>query len=914
MSEQLKKFKLDMALALCPPGNSNPLVVDVIKVYWTSKAVSVFFEIAMQLSKQSDGDNLEQESFVSLPTGALRNLLHSELSGLLSTSSYLGLNYSNLYRKEQALCCLIKKEEDYNGNIKLCMEEWVEVDLTNFIELHNVSDHLREEIYGLLDDDSLISVSNEKVQLFPWGVDKSGSLTAPREGYPLSANDIAAILEGHEIFPELPPVRRLVGTNNNKAELITLPITDNQEGRFSLVCEISIETLPAASSPIIYVNFKKRRWLDSLSAEYTRSRTKNGYFIDATSNRAYNFQLEKTRLSNWIWEPDSAFNTLRRKFGLEYSGAPSVSFCSDANHFVGLAHDYESEGDSLNKIGSGVPEKDRIDAFRIISQKLSLFGFSVFDNFERVKNSIAAYSGILYFSKFVKDRDKELKSAAADSLHLGEDLPDELFRYSDLSQNDQDEKVFLPDLIQAYLSDPLVAEHISGLTLYILTNSPAESSLVKRIAGVLFGDLLEIKSIALPDEVHGPRDALPASEVKNKHQRKDARQKKWLEHIDNIPNKNRALCLIQAPKFYETGSGVKVDDEINKAAAKLAFTSSSGIPVQYLLPPDKRGNSTNKVEKYVLNAQQALLDLVFGHMGLLPGLSKRVEHYHSDESSPKFLYGINIYAATTETRAKNAEIAVASRVNVVSGVTEVKIGHCLSDGIVTEWLSFTKAIKYLTQRCMSTLSLGKSFKDRQELFQRFCKDVLDDAEKNTPLAYVYIKAEGGRKYWNLLTDTGISKFTFDAKARWPSLRIIRVREQAPKLLQDKVTDGHDKPTTTVSLFKVLSSDLPVFWSLGEPVQKYTRGLSCYRTLTVSQAHPVTKEISVKEFAPDIGQTMRPNAAELVLISVSIGDDHEKVAQFSGSLRRGVMPARLETWVKTPSPLFVINKLEEYLKL
>lgn len=60
--------------------------------------------------------------------------------------------------------------------------------------------------------------------------------------------------------------------------------------------------------------------------------------------------------------------------------------------------------------------------------------------------------------------------------------------------------------------------------------------------------------------------------------------------------------------------------------------------------------------------------------------------------------------------------------------------------------------------------------------------------------------------------------------------------------------------------------------------------------------------------------MRPNATELVVISAISGDDPEKIAQFSGSLRRGVMPARLETWVKTPSPLFIINKLEEYLKL
>lgn len=914
MSEQQTNSKQDMALALRPPDSSSPLIVDVSKVYWTAKAISLFAEIFTLANQQLQQSN-EQESFISLPTGSLRNLIHAELPELLSTNSYLGLGKLNFYRKEASLCCLLKQTKGNKEQIYSCVEEWIEVDLTSFIEQYNVPDHFREEVYGLLDDEAMVSVSNETVQLFPWVIDNSGNPIPPNEGYALSANDIAAILEGGQIFPELPPVCRLVGIDNNKAELITVPIDNHQEGRFSLVCEISIETLPAATSPIIYVNFKKRKWLDSLNEQYTRNRSKNGYLIEATGTRAYNFKLEKTRLSGWKWAPDSAFDALRRKFELEYLGNQNFSFPSDANHFVGLAHDYDSEGNNTNKIGSGVPEKDRKDAFNIISNKLSAFGFSIFAEFERIKNPVKAYSDILYFSKLVKDKDKDIKAVAADSLYLGETLPDELFDYLDNHQNGNNEKLYIPNLIQAYLSEPEVADHIKGLTAYILTNSPAESDVLKRITSVLFGDKLAIKSLALPEQVHGPKDSLLASDVKKKHQRKGNRQKRWLDYIaEVIPDKTNAICLIQAPMFYDTDSGVKVDDEVNKSAAKLAFASDAGIPVQYLLPPDKRSNSTTKLEKYVMNSQQALLDLVFGHLGMLPGLSKRAEHYHSEGNLPEYLYGINIYAATTETRASAAEITVASRVNVTSGLTEIKIGHRLADDIITDWMPFTKAIQYLTQRSMSTLSLGKFNKEKQALFQRFSQEVLDEAEKITPFAYVYFKAEGCRKYWQWLTDPGIPKFTDQAKYKWPSLRIIRVREQAPKLLQGKVVDGHDKPTTTVSLFRVLASHLPVFWSLGEPVQQYTRGLSCYRTLIVSQSHPITKEKVVKEFSPDIGQSMRPNATEFVVISAISGDDPEKIAQFSGSLRRGVMPARLETWVKTPSPLFIINKLEEYLKL
>lgn len=915
MSNISINMKQDMALALSPPGESSPLIVDISKVSWTPKAVSLFAEM-FKLANNSLPQNDGEDALISLPTGALRSLLYAELPNLLSTDNYLGLSSFNLYRKKQSLCCLLKQVGNCKDSVFSCIEEWVEVDLTLFIEQNNLPDHFRDEVFGLLDDDTLVDISSESIQLFPWSRSGIGGPTPPSEGYPLSANDIASILEGEEIFPELPPVHRLVGNNNNKAELISVPIDDHQEGRFSLVCEISVETLPGAKAPIVYVNFKKRKWLDSLSDKYTRNRTKNGYLIELEGTRAYNFKLEKTVQSNWKWTPDCAFSALARKFGIKYISTCEKRFEVDANCFIGLAHDYDSEGELQNKIGTGVPEKDRKDAFNIVCEKLSVYGFTRFSDFERIKNPLKAYSSILYLNKLVKDRNKELKESAADSFYLGEALPEQFFDYSNIPTVGSDKKIYLPELINAYLSDVDVAKHIADMTAYIITNSPAEGDVLKRIAQVLFGDRLSIKSIALPDFVHGPRDSLPSKEEKKKHQRKKKRQERWLEFIKTvIPTSNKAVCLIQAPKFYPTESGVKVDDEVNKPAAKLAFAGSSAIPVQYLLPPDRRSNSTSKLEQYVMKAQQALLDLVFGHLGMLPGLAKRAANYHTKKKLPQYLYGINVYAATNETRAKSAEVAVASRVNVSTGLTEVKIGHQLAEFVITDWMPFTKAIQYLTQRCMSTLSLGKKKADRQALFQYFCSEVLDEAERKTPLAYVYIKAEGGRKYWSLLADSGVLQLVNEAKTRWPSLRVVRVREQAPKLIQEKFdNDGIDKTTTTVSMFKVRASDIPVYWSLGEPVQQYTRGLSCYRSLIVSQAHPKTKEVSIKEFAPDIGQAMRPNAAEFVVVSSLPDEDIDKVAQFTGSLRRGVVPARLDTWVKTPSPLFVLNKLEEYLKL
>lgn len=904
----------DLAMAFSPPVYPQALNVQVTKAYWTPHAMALFADI-YKLAEQHFIKQGAKDKNVTLPTSALRNLLHGSLPNLLSTNQYLGLGPHSLYRKDISLCGLFKQNIHTVERFYACLDEWIEHEMTGFIERYDIPDHFREEMYGLADNTSLVTFTDDSLCLYPWispHVDTAPSLG---ERLTISANDIAVLLEGEVIFPELPPVRRVAGHGGNRAELVTLPINDHQEGRFSLVCEISVETLPTDNTPIININFKKRRWLESLNNDYTRALTKSGYLIESEGTRAYHFCLEKNQTNNWKWTPDSAFSALERRFDLTFTEALMFQEPSDQSDFIGIVHDYENEGDQKNEIGAGVPEKDRKDAFDLISQILSKFGFTPFSAFERVKSPIKAFSNVTYMSKLVKDKPTDIKLEAADSLYLGQPLPPSLFEYDDIDALTAGTKVYLPDLIQGYLSDENVTKHVKSQTLFLVSQSAAEGEVLKRIAYTLFGDCLTIKSVSLPELVHGPRVDLPSSEVKNKHTRKSARKKQWEGFVKSLSEDSMsAICLIQAPMFYETSSGPKPDDEVNKPAAKLAFSSEQGFPVQYLLPPDTRSSSTTKLEKYIMQAQQALLDLIFGHLGKLPNLSKRTSHYHSDEKAPKYLYGINMFTATTETRASKAEIIVASRVCIESGLTEIKIAHSTAQNVITDWMPFRNAIQYLTKRSEATLSLGKSWGDKQHLVKEFCSSILDEAQKSTPHAYVYIKAEGCRSYWNWLGDSGVADFATHAKSKWSLLRIVRVRDQAPKLLQHKIVDGHDKPTTTPSLFKLHTTDLPVYWSLGEPIQQYTRGLSCYRTLTVSQANPKTKEKVVKTFSPDIKQAMRPNATEFTLISSLPEDEPDTISQFSASLRRGLMPARLETWVKSPSPIFVMNKLEEYLKL
>ncbi|VUD41475.1 hypothetical protein TDB9533_00495 [Thalassocella blandensis] len=66
--------------------------------------------------------------------------------------------------------------------------------------------------------------------------------------------------------------------------------------------------------------------------------------------------------------------------------------------------------------------------------------------------------------------------------------------------------------------------------------------------------------------------------------------------------------------------------------------------------------------------------------------------------------------------------------------------------------------------------------------------------------------------------------------------------------------------------------------------------------------------------PVLGPTPSPNAVEFVVLSTPTDDSVDKLSQFTTSLRVGVHQANFSNFVTLPAPLFIINKLKEYLEL
>jgi hypothetical protein len=152
------------------------------------------------------------------------------------------------------------------------------------------------------------------------------------------------------------------------------------------------------------------------------------------------------------------------------------------------------------------------------------------------------------------------------------------------------------------------------------------------------------------------------------------------------------------------------------------------------------------------------------------------------------------------------------------------------------------------------------------------------------------------------------------RGAWTGLRLIRVREQAPTMVNVR-KDGPPLPTgdalevaTTVRrLYAVAGAEAPTYWSYGPPGQQ-KRGISCYRPMLL----PDRSRLTTVEFQPDYGQHHTPKGTEFVILQAQEHDDHHSLARFAERLRLGVVQARGDIWVKVPAPLFVLSKLADYM--
>lgn len=936
-----KDTSKDVAHALVYPKNVGSLPRNICIVKWTPEWILIM----QQIISYAEGG---AKDFLSIPTASLKSILEIHLDGLLLVRAYSGLKTNDLKffkpSSEIEPFIIADYQSELVETIGSCIEKWVDEYLVPFMEEYEMPDSLRDKLFLLLDKNSVFTTESQTFDLLPWGASANGT-AAPLFnplGYSITANDIARLLEGIVLFPELPPVMRVIGSElrKNTAELIT-PIIDRfeEKGLFSLVCTISIETLPTVNYPTINFNFSRRRWVTALKERYSHNRNASAFLFDENEGHVYTFNICKKKQENGDrkWLPDESFDVLRDRFNLPEINDEDDIYTLNINGLrASVSHSHSSDGGGYsgkNKLGGGVTERDRSDAFNAIFKHLNPYGFQKMESFHQIKNEV----------QFLKSENLNYLDLVTLCMNINEDQAasnesNENEFSIDISPNEKDiihllgkewgemielldEKLKKPRELESAKQKAVKVSNMCEInrnivhsqflsnqapTLLLICQDQRQQGIIKYIIDKLFGDSIQVVSTLLPANTHGTRDTLPGADLTTL-KRLQLRKETWHDAINNLASQCTIdMCLIQADQYYEDQGK---DDNVNKPAAKIAF-AQSGIPSQYLNPMDRRISKRDKqLEDYLNRIRSALFDLVFGHHGIIPAISESVTRYFPKETNrPKFIYGITSLRVNKRSGPAPSEIAVATRIDTNTGQPEVKFCHQERILVTSDWLNYRDAIKYLCSRFNTQISLGnaKSSLLPKDVYSSFSKRIFVEANQNLGIIYLETKRSSTLSPW--LSDMSVGNDTEKLFSSYPALRVIRVRKQAPQLMIEKYAGEYFTPTTCRRLFSVDVGNIPIYWSLGQPLSQKKRGMSTYRSIELPDKG------KTKTFDPVLGSAPTPNAVEFVVLSAPKDESIEQLIQFTTSLRVGILQANFSNFVSLPAPLFITNKLKEYFEL
>jgi hypothetical protein len=445
--------------------------------------------------------------------------------------------------------------------------------------------------------------------------------------------------------------------------------------------------------------------------------------------------------------------------------------------------------------------------------------------------------------------------------------------------------------------------------VYVLLDNPVHATWIKSVFELTFHGRVQPVLLPLPAQVHGPTRSLPGADQRPMDRLK-LRHRSWQEYVSSGVVPPGSAVLIQAPEWW----GREHDDPVNKVAARRSLSAALNAVVQYVLPPDP-----GRAADYFMRLEAAALDLVFGHSGRVARLNKPIsQHFSHPAQAPRLIVGIGVVRKERDFSRGFSEVIAATVIDAATAHTTLMLAHQEAETVVTAQMPFEAGLSYIASR--ERLELPRTRDQRRALYQRFTADVLRQAAERDPNAIVLVESSNAARHWSSLRDTDLDgrPLQFDAHVSLPeaykSLRLIRVRDQAPMIMQvfsrrisKASAETVQVPTSVQRLYQV-DAAVPTFWSIAGPITRHKRGVSCYREMRL----PTTARKQESLHAPDPGQHSTPTATEFSVMQCKDGDSPLVLASFAQQLRSGVPQARGDLWVKTPAPLFALRKLTEYM--
>ncbi|BDI18135.1 hypothetical protein ANSO36C_39370 [Nostoc cf. commune SO-36] len=842
-------------LAFSVPDKLLPIIVEGCNLTWTKAALQCFSEIRQ-------GDNV-----TNLPYGSLRNFLQIVLKDATRIEPEIGLSKSAFYHAskgdepEPFVYLTGGNEEEINRILRPIINDWLINYLKPFAEKEDISINIIERLEDVQERGDLIKVSPFKSQVLPWAWNKETETTQPKDkyAYRMLADYLARQIAGKIIFPGLKPMKRIIFSNgtftSGIAKLITEPISlEGTKGKFSFVVSLEVVTYPSLHQPLLKVEVSKRRWFTQLKApKYDRRNISGFIFSQEHTDRAFNYQLKcerdkkgknaktnKEEQVKWVWRTDKDFEILRRELNLGSScdgqeialGSASTNSCEVLlTYRNGLQDNSEDDEEIPEKYGieTGVPERDKLDAFEAIAQILQPLGMQVFNKYSLVKsihdwknaqkatrmiNLPTLLGGVL--EALETNTNLEFTPKYLDQLN-DKQIDDLLSKYFDIrlegihwgrkalqfSQRTKNQTGDLQAITQANQAamQRLYPNEQPSLFIFYEAHLKTEAKLLQKVTQLLWGDTLEIEINRLPEDTHGPREGLPEKDEKAEKRSRE-RIKAWESTAQQIKKLNQpTFCLIMARQFYPNPNGqntVKPDDKVNKPSTRQAL-AKVGAAVQFLLPIEKtRKTNGLKLADFFHRMQSALKDLIFAHSGRIDDVKGKVDKYLQNippEARPKEIIVITIVRkqkGRVRGKIESTFLPIAIRINVDTGKCEFCCAYDRGNLVISSWTGFSDARAFVAE--LTPIKLADKEEVRKTRFMDFVKQVISDSVEGGKQPLVMIDSSNCVQLWPWLADTKINanKINLGQKHEnmevdWQSARIIRIRQEiAPSIIEKKV--------------------------------------------------------------------------------------------------------------------------------
>ena len=444
----------------------------------------------------------------------------------------------------------------------------------------------------------------------------------------------------------------------------------------------------------------------------------------------------------------------------------------------------------------------------------------------------------------------------------------------------------------------------------------------------LFGNSVLYRQERLPDNVHGPRAALPEAEGKAAARFK-ARLADWRPLARDLADEpDGCHVLVQAAMWYDG----KPDDPVNKLAGRCALATDANANVQYLLPP---GGAVRGLKDYLNRIQSAVYDLVFGHSGLVSGIASLATKIFPDAATrPRAVMGLSVVSQANTKRGSGGRICLATRIDIATGETSGRIGWFKGHmRWSSSWKPFFDILKDVAD--LSVTGIGDS-KEAENSFGKFVRAMIDEAAAAGDKPLVLVDSTSASGLWSWLKDAEISgplvvgNERIEAGTRWSGVRLVRIRVgHAARIVLRKsmVVEQVDQasgeridlltryaPTITSRSIRIGSGNH--FWSTSSYLDQVTRGLSVYRPLSglvkATAADGAASGKLFKEVVFDLtGKPYRtPNPLEITVARMEPSDSANRIAWMVDSLRYGYGHTMAMTAL--PAPLSFESKVRDYM--